>query len=361
MTSAGSSSAEDSLKHLRLVEPLLGATSIEQKLKGGGHITKRAVASAKLVASIEVPVALSQPSFFGVLFCLKVSQIFVSKSTSGMGSFIGHAFPGTVNLLFGLWWAVKFPLKFFSQKMVTSPHHKRGIYLWDLVEWSALLCVSLVGMLGEQFLYHGPGLQLYSTEEHKWISLHIWQHTTMYLFFGMAAVVSLLTVSQFQIPVGLDRLMFSLALFNEGLMMYFHIAHRPPLDYHLHFMLLIPILSAAFCSLLEVHFRDRLVLVLFRASMFLTQGTWLWQIAFVLFPRWGASSWDQNDHENIMFITMCFSWHYAAAVLLTSVVYGIIYCLFKRRKGNYGDSAMETELSNQAREAYTVLVNETDD
>ncbi|XP_066495798.1 transmembrane protein 45B-like [Tiliqua scincoides] len=181
---------------------------------------------------------------------------------------------------------------------MTSLHPKKVIYMLDFVE-----CV----------------------EEHKWNYLHIWQHSTMYLFFGMAAVVGLLTVSQFRIPLGLDRLMLSLALFNEGIILYFHIAQRPPLDYHIHFMMNFAIFSTAFCSLFEVFFRDHPILELFRASMFLTQGSWKWQIAFVLFPRWGAPSWDQNDHANIKFITMCFSWHYAAAVLLMSIIYSIIY------------------------------------
>lgn len=50
------------------------------------------------------------------------------------------------------------------------------------------------------------------------------------------------------------------------------------LEQHVHSVLLIPIVSAAVCLLLEVHFRDHPILVLFRISMFLTQGTWFWQV-----------------------------------------------------------------------------------
>ena len=44
------------------------------------------------------------------------------------------------------------------------------------------------------------------------------------------------------------------------------------------------------------------------------------QIGYVLYPPRGAK-WDLNDHNNVMFVTMCFCWHLAASMLTVSALY----------------------------------------
>lgn len=39
------------------------------------------------------------------------------------------------------------------------------------------------------------------------------------------------------------------------------------------------------------------------------------QIGFVLSPPWGGPGWDQTDSSNFSFLTMCFCWHYAGALI----------------------------------------------
>ena len=53
------------------------------------------------------------------------------------------------------------------------------------------------------------------------------------------------------------------------------------------------------------------------------------QIGFVLFPPFGAQEWDQNDHSNLMFITMCFCWHCLAALGIVGVNYSLV-CWYAR-------------------------------
>uniref|UniRef100_A0A8C8VQL9 Transmembrane protein 45B n=1 Tax=Pelusios castaneus TaxID=367368 RepID=A0A8C8VQL9_9SAUR len=213
-----------------------------------------------------------------------------------MGSFQGHALAGT----------------FFLQHMKPSIYTNLQFQRLELFEGMAKAFFALLGMAGEQFVPGGPYLHLYNKDDHKWVMLTTWQHTTMYLFFG--------------IPRGLNPLMNSLALFIEGCLFYFHIMHCSALDQHIHFLLLISVFSIALCYLLEVFIGNHPALELFSVSMFLTQGSWFWQIGFVLYPPWQGPSWDQTDHDNIMFITVCFFWHYAAALLIIAFNYTIIYC-----------------------------------
>lgn len=72
------------------------------------------------------------------------------------------------------------------------------------------------GMLAEQFVPDGPHLYLYSGEKRDWVKLMNWQHTTMYLFYGLSGVVDIFTYVCPMVPRGLDRLMLSVAVFVEG-------------------------------------------------------------------------------------------------------------------------------------------------
>uniref|UniRef100_A0A8C6ZE49 Transmembrane protein 45B n=1 Tax=Nothoprocta perdicaria TaxID=30464 RepID=A0A8C6ZE49_NOTPE len=240
-----------------------------------------------------------------------------------MANFKGHALPGSFFLLFGLWWSVKYPLRHLSQRATSEPLSSIKQQPPSLCVTQSIACVH-AGMLAEQFVPDGPHLYLYSGEKRDWVKLMNWQHTTMYLFYGLSGMVDVLTYVFQAVPLGLDRLMLSLAVFVEGFLFYYHVLHRPMLDQHIHSLLLIAIFSGAFSTLLEVFLRDNIVLELFRAGITIIQGTWFWQIGVVLFQPWGGPMWDEKDHDNVMFLTMCFFWHWAGAVLLLTINYALV-------------------------------------
>lgn len=66
---------------------------------------------------------------------------------------------------------------------------------------------------------------------------------------------------------------------------------------------------------------DHVVVVVFVSlpTIALTPSVWT-QIGFVLYPPSGPE-WDMKDHNNMMFITMCYSWHLAFSMLIVSVLY----------------------------------------
>lgn len=68
--------------------------------------------------------------------------------------------------------------------------------------------------MAEQFVPDGPHAHLYKD---GWVKLMNWQHSTMYLFFGISGIADVLSMSSRHVPVGLDRLSLSLALFVEGI------------------------------------------------------------------------------------------------------------------------------------------------
>lgn len=246
-----------------------------------------------------------------------------------MANFKGHALPGSLFLIVGLWWSVKYPLKYFHQKGKRSQlarHYQR----LEIIEAAIRTLFPVIGILAEQFVPDGPHLHLYS--DNQWIKLMNWQHTTMYLFFAVSGFTDMLTYLFSHVPLGLDRLVMAVATFNEGFLFYHHVHNRPPLDQYIHSLLLCAVFGGALSIFVEVILRDNIVLELFRTTLTILQGTWFWQIGFVLFPPFGAQEWDQNDHSNLMFITMCFCWHYLAALSIVAINYSLVYCLLTRLK-----------------------------
>ncbi|XP_051896102.1 transmembrane protein 45B [Pristis pectinata] len=255
-----------------------------------------------------------------------------------MANFKGHALPGSFFLLFGLWWSLKYPLKFLSKKNKSS---RLCFDRVELIEGVVKAIFSLVGILAEQFVPDGPHLHLLSQDRQSWVKLMNWQHSTMYLFFGMSGIVDIFTYSSLRIPVGIDRLMLSLAVFMEGFLFYFHVHNRPPLDLHIHSLMLTAVFGGSLVIMLEVFLRDNIVLELFRTSLAILQGTWFWQIGFVLYPPNGGPEWNENDHGNLMFITLCFCWHFAVAICIVAVSYTLV-CWFVQIRSKRA-SALEME------------------
>ncbi|KAG5833664.1 transmembrane protein 45A-like [Anguilla rostrata] len=240
-----------------------------------------------------------------------------------MGNFKGHALPGSMFLMVGLWWAGKSSFWYAARRkksagLLTSRAAQRRL---EVIEGVTILSFSVIGMLAEQFAADGPQLHLYDYAEHQWDHLMNWQHATMYLFFGLAGGVSVAVHTTGSAPLALDRMLLGVAFFTEGFLFLYHLHGRAMLDIHIHQLLLYAIFGGAATAFLEVFHRGNVLLELLRASFCLLQGSWFWQIAFVLYPPSGVAEWDLKDHSNMMFITTCYCWHFAFSLLTVTVVY----------------------------------------
>lgn len=253
-----------------------------------------------------------------------------------MANFKGHALPGSFFLLFGLWWSVKYPLRQCWRRGKPQGQSRLPLFFnrLDLVEGALKIFFAFVGIMAEQFVPDGPHAHLYTAD--SWVKLMNWQHSTMYLFYGISGIADVLSTSSLPVPQGLDRLGLSLALFVEGFLFYFHLHGREPLDVHVHSLLLVAVFGGAASTLLEVFMRDQLVLELVRSSLAILQGSWFYQIGFILYPLSGPE-WDQTLHDNQMFVTMCYCWHYAMALLITGINYSLVYICVQRFIGKARD------------------------
>lgn len=162
-----------------------------------------------------------------------------------------------------------------------------------------LLCTA--GILAEQFA-DGPRLQLYNAAEKHWQDLMNWQHSTMYLFFGLAGIVCLVVHTTDVAPLALDRLMLAIAFFNQGekhtlpahssdllrckfvlptlpgFLFLYHLHGRTMLDVHVHQLLLYAVFGSAAVAFLEVFHRGNILMEMLRCVFTMLQGSWFWQV-----------------------------------------------------------------------------------
>ncbi|KAG7276287.1 hypothetical protein CRUP_015610 [Coryphaenoides rupestris] len=236
-----------------------------------------------------------------------------------MGSFKGHALPGSFFVIGALWWTGKFSFwhatrrnKTLGSGRLASRSAQRRL---EVLEAAIMLFFSVVGMLAEQFAANGPRLHLYDAPESRWKDLMNWQHTTMYLFFSLASGASLASC---------------ICSSNPCFLFLYHLHGRSMLDVHVHQMLLYAVFGQTLVVFLEVFHRGNVSLELLRSALCLLQGSWFWQIGYVLYPPSGVQ-WDLTDHNNMMFVTMCFCWHLAASMLTVGALYCATSCAVRSR------------------------------
>ncbi|AWP00094.1 Transmembrane protein 45B [Scophthalmus maximus] len=279
-----------------------------------------------------------------------------------MANFKGHALPGTFFLLYGFWLTVKHTLR--HNWRTSKPNGRQTVPPFskkmDYIEGGFTILASFVGIIAEQFVVDGPHARLYDTEHKAWVKLMNWQHGTMYLFFGISGMTLVTSTKSKLVPPGVDRLALALALFVEGFLFYYHVHSRPPLDAHIHSLLLVAVFGGSASTMLEVFVRDNIVLELLGACLFILQGSWFYQIGFVLYPLNGIE-WDLEMHDNIMFVTMCFCWHLAVALLLVACTSSVVWFTVKRFSGRSQDIEIGMRNTSSKTSCQKALLEESDE
>ncbi|XP_048201759.1 transmembrane protein 45A-like [Perognathus longimembris pacificus] len=176
------------------------------------------------------------------------------------------------------------------------------------------------------------GIQTHAgSKEGQWVRLLRLHHLTIYIFFAFWTVAQILCFTIRSIPVSLTNLMLANAFLVNAFIFYNHTHGRAVVDILLHQLLCFASFMAGLVSFIEVIIRKNIMLALLRSSLTILQGSWLWQLAFVLFPPTGVLAWDLNDHSNSVFFTMCFCWHYAFSYVIMGVVYVAVTWFVKWR------------------------------
>ena len=298
-----------------------------------------------------------------------------------MGTLGGHLLPGTFFILFALWWSFITAIRYVQMKM-KSPFKKNGLVGYKTTVTMPCICLpcgrlkrapvesyvklffAAVGLAGElitgfrnedvqvqNWPYDGPTTVPttvhvhnhamhdmhnmsrrsvvdappgYHLERRWWIIESNTQHSTMYSAFIFGAIIEIMVYHKVDLPKFIDYVYGILGYSVECFLFAFHLHGRDILDVHVHTLLVIAILGCIIFAILETIYADQILLTYGRIAFTLLQGTWFWQVGFVLYPPTEnpAYHWDLNDHNNVMTITMIYCWH------LMLIMLGLIIELF---------------------------------
>jgi hypothetical protein len=253
-----------------------------------------------------------------------------------MGSFGGHALPGSFFIVFALWWVVQtYRCYYRSLRKGAAPFRSTATFQCDCLcgrvrnlEWE--------GMIKVFFITVGFSLEIITAFQNG-VFTHLGngQHATMFFFFGISGVIDIIIHHQPNLlPQGIEYMIGILAFSVEGILFAFHTHGRSPMDMLIHTLLVYAISACVIVTLIELRYRNNVLVTLARAYVVLVQGTWFWQAGFILYnPNHAAQPWDQQSHEQMMVVTMMFAWHMAAAFIIILSI-GLLVKLAQRCCGD---------------------------
>lgn len=303
-----------------------------------------------------------------------------------MGSLAGHVLPGSLFLVFGVWWVL---ISIWSHlHRVCSSRDSRGkqrrdstaTTYWeykqdhDLSRKSWLpqafcnrfplepvvkIILPIIGVIAEAFLD-----EVSDDEGNRHLVFHVYRvrdddgsfnnlgklhHITMYSAFILSGVIDLTSLF-IRFPKHTGQVFFSLAFCVEGILFYFHTASGMPLSAQVHGILTAGVFACALFAFLRVFRAMSLLVNIGLASAIIFQGTWFIQAGFILYPpgkdwRWSSSEGedpeegiDESEHNSRMFVAACVTWHVMGIALFILLVWTGMHVVLRsgirsRRKG----------------------------
>ncbi|XP_038601029.1 transmembrane epididymal protein 1A-like [Tachyglossus aculeatus] len=250
-----------------------------------------------------------------------------------MGNFLGHLCPALSFLILGLFYAVRLSQALLKgQRFQSIPLVQRGRGAWGWLGRVPLdgagkaLCGTAI-LLGE--LFYPPGtnklvLLDLGDPARPFLFPSEWQHVTMFGFFALSGWVDLVSwVWLARRQEGLERAALALAFHVLALLLLTHSQGKDPVENRVHFLLLLPAFLMALVLTLELWAPDQPQLWVAKTWLLLVQGSWLLQIAFMLYRPPTGQPWRGDNPADLMFLSTFFCWHLALDMGLLAAVYGL--------------------------------------
>ena len=254
-----------------------------------------------------------------------------------MGTFGGHALPGTFFIIFAIWWTIMNFNRYYSSRRRNSRFTSTATFTCPclcgrLKDW------PIEGIVKIFFTLVGFSFEIYTGFWNgKFVNIGNGQHATMFFYFGFTGIIDILLYFKAPLPPDMDYVSMLMAVTCEGLLFKFHLHGRTELDVLLHTLLIYVIGAAIVSVIVEMKFRHNVLSPLTRAYLLLLQGTWFWQVGWILYPPFESSArWDGENHEQLMVATMIFAWHAFADLLIMLCIGGVV-ARFHRQYGPYID------------------------
>lgn len=174
------------------------------------------------------------------------------------------------------------------------------------------------------------------------------QHITMYSAFILGAIVEIMAYHRFQMPRQLPYALGIFAFGIEGFLFANHLHSRHALDIHVHVLLVYAIYGCVICSILEAYNNYEIIFAYGRILFTILQGTWFFQVGFILYPpnkEHPFFKWEKDNHNHIMLITGSFCWHIMFIIigLILQLVFIKRFYVHSRKARGYFDILQEID------------------
>ena len=252
------------------------------------------------------------------------------------GHVTGHLVPGTIFILIGFWWLYNVVFDIRTAQSVrldeARPYISKVWYGVRRVSSSRIvLCRHLLeplikivmGLVGVFMELTGAHWTLFDTKgEFESESINNFSHATMFVFFSLSGVVDLL--QEVRILNGkmfskLGHIAIAFAFFIEGVLFCFHLDGRSAIDSHSHGIIYSLCFATSVVFILESVWPGSGMLGLARCFLVILQGTWFYQITFMLY---GPRRWSEKSASAAMFVPIAFAWH--CFVILIAILAALI-------------------------------------
>ena len=252
-----------------------------------------------------------------------------------MGTLIGHILPGSVFIIFSLWWIVSIFQRYFRSKF--DPNFAK---YKNTATFSSQRLPNIPAEAYLKLLAAVAGIIVETVTGFEWVD-GSWQfanlipnghHIMMYSFFGLNAVADLMTFYKVPyLPKDIEYVSASIAAAAQGYLFVNHLHGRDPLDVKVHSCLVIVIIFCAISTLAEmVGNRDDVRYGLFRSSCYLWQGTWFLQVGTILYPHGIFPIWDNQSMESLMIMDLLFLGHLWVSISVVILIGICVHHLVKR-------------------------------
>ncbi|XP_077013295.1 transmembrane epididymal protein 1-like [Tamandua tetradactyla] len=233
-----------------------------------------------------------------------------------MGKFNGHFYPGLYLFSFGLYQAivVSKAMIFSDSLLFPSCHPKnkeRWTKLWK-ISFGGLVKVATGSILTAYVvLCLDDGMVLMDKQvPPRFMYPKEWQHLTMFILLILIGCVDIMSKNLLpQRCVVLEKGVLALTFYVLLLLLVSHTQISAGVELHVHALLILVVFLLMLVLAAELWAPDSFHLWLIETFLFLTMGSWLMQAGFILYRPVTGYPWQDDDINDVMFVTTFFCWH----------------------------------------------------
>ncbi|PNW82913.1 hypothetical protein CHLRE_06g299350v5 [Chlamydomonas reinhardtii] len=292
------------------------------------------------------------------------------------GNFQGHAFPGTIFIIWGLHWFISASWRYLCSTRTGRAYRSRTFegllpMIPQLNGFNRYPVEPVLKAIGGLLLFilqitYGSYKFLYCPDgarQGRIVTQHLnsWSHASMNLGFSLSGIVELIGL-HIKLPEGTHQVILSGAFFIEAMLFSLH-EKNGHLDQTDHWLLAQCCWAGAIFSALEAAWPEAFLLTAGRAGSMLLQGAWFWQSGFVLFGGslvWNDLFMGREDEAPAMFMPLVFAYHMLVLQALMLLVYMVVELVYRRQYPGTHNAVQEPEHapSNGGYETSRLLTDE---